>query len=81
VRKNLKKSIVVLHGFARTPNELEEQNEKVKEAADKVRAKYPKEIEKLESDDGEYHHGFNSGVLAAVRYITRPQYGFPFLDT
>lgn len=25
------------------------------------------EIDKLRSDDGDYHHGFNSGVLAAAR--------------
>jgi hypothetical protein len=28
---------------------------------------HKEEIEKLRSDDGDFHHGFNSGVLAAVR--------------
>lgn len=28
---------------------------------------YKKDIEKLRSNDGDYHHGFNCGVLAAAR--------------
>ncbi|KAL3925439.1 MAG: hypothetical protein SGILL_000404 [Bacillariaceae sp.] len=28
---------------------------------------YKEEIERLRSDDGDYHHGFNAGVLAASR--------------
>ena len=37
------------------------------EASQRIDEEYKEEIEKLRGDDGDFHHGFNSGVLAAVR--------------
>jgi hypothetical protein len=37
------------------------------EASKRIDKEQKEEIEKLRSDDGDYHHGFNSGVLATVR--------------
>lgn len=37
------------------------------EASERIDKEYKDEIEKLRSDEGDFHHGFNSGVLAAAR--------------
>ena len=37
------------------------------EASKRIEKEYSDEIEKLRSDDGDFHHGFNSGLLAATR--------------
>ena len=51
---------------------------------------YPEEVEKLYSvEEGDWQHGFHSGMLAALRYVsTLDSYGyvqaemdFPMLDT
>jgi hypothetical protein len=50
---------------------------------------YPKETEELSSESGDWSHGFNSGMLAGMRYIlTMMEYtledaeeNFPELDT
>lgn len=43
----------------------------VKAAHDKVRAKYPEEVEQLEDEDiGNWAHGFNSGMLACARLLS-----------
>lgn len=34
-----------------------------------VERDYPVEVAELESDDAAWHHGFNSGVVAAIRYM------------
>jgi hypothetical protein len=57
----------------------------------KTQAKYPDECAKLDSDEGDWHHGFNSGMLAAIRLIGGLEAGgeeaefaiqeFPELDT
>lgn len=41
------------------------------EACDRIDNEYQEEIEKLRSNDGDFHHGFNSGVLAAVRMFKK----------
>ena len=55
-----------------------------------VVAKYPAEYSDLKnSDNGDFHHGFNSGALAAFRWIESAfedgvdfaNEEFPFLDT
>lgn len=55
----------------------------------KVEKKYPEETHDLFNDDTNWHHGFNSGALAALRYVmTLTEEGeeaamdeFPMLDT
>ena len=61
------------------------------EAMDKVEKAYPKECEDLSGDDSDWHHGFNSGCLAAFRFamslmgdaddVRMAEEFFPFLDT
>lgn len=50
---------------------------------------YPSDIDDLASDFGQWHHGFNSGVLAATRFFIEAESSnvknaadeFPDLDT
>ena len=47
-----------------------------------IEGKYPEDVDALRGEEGDWHHGFNSGALAALRlalggYIDE----FPFLDT
>lgn len=62
-----------------------EEDEKVEKIAieiEKVRSKYPKEVHDLQDEEtGDWHHGFNSGMLAAVRHLKNPKEDFPSLDT
>jgi hypothetical protein len=37
------------------------------EASERIDQEHKEEIEKLRSDDGDFYHGFNSGLLAAAR--------------
>lgn len=37
------------------------------EASERIDKEYQEDIEKLRGEDGDFHHGFNSGVLAAAR--------------
>ena len=41
----------------------------VKENVDRIETLYPNEVEKLQSENGDWQHGFNSGVVAIIRYI------------
>jgi len=41
------------------------------EASERIDIERKEEIEKLESDDGDFYHGFNSRVLAAVRMFKK----------
>ena len=49
--------------------------------------KYPEEYKKLCGPDSEWHHGFNSGMLACLRLLSGGRIyksaleEFPFLDT
>lgn len=67
---------------------------KVKENVDRIEKLYPTETQDLSSDTGDWEHGFNSGMLAGMRYIMTlyrsiNKHGgkevadeeFPFLDT
>lgn len=46
------------------PGVAETQIEKMRQ----IIAMYPEEMTDLQSDDGSWHHGFNSGMLAGMRY-------------
>ena len=37
------------------------------EACSRIDSEHAEEIEKLRGEDGDFHHGFNSGLLAATR--------------
>jgi len=60
---------------------------KVKERIKLITSSYPEEVKDLNSEDYEWHHGFNSGMLACLRLMDYPLgvvdglKEFPFLDT
>ena len=67
--------------LARKTEEDEERPE-IKIKIDEVRTKYSKECANLADEEaGDWHHGFNSGMLAAVRAVLDPKADFPCLDT
>jgi hypothetical protein len=41
----------------------------VKENKQRIETLYPNELNGLQSERGDWEHGFNSGMLAAFRYI------------
>lgn len=41
----------------------------VKEKVDEVERLYPLDTKELQGEDGDWNHGFNSGIIAAIRYI------------
>jgi hypothetical protein len=61
------------------------------EAVDRVCGLYPDEVDRLRGEHGDWEHGFNSGCLAAFRYVfglfgtdadaAQAKEEFPFLDT
>jgi hypothetical protein len=61
----------------------------VKENKHRIEELYPDEVNDLQNEDGDWHHGFNSGMVAALRYIlTMDDLGleqaneeFPMLDS
>lgn len=61
----------------------------VKENIDRIEKLYPKEVTELQSENGDWQHGFNSGMVAALSYIlTMDDLGleqadeeFPMLDS
>lgn len=56
--------------------------ENVKKLREQVEFEYPEETEDLKGIEGMWHHGFNSGMLAAARCIADVSLeGFPHLDT
>ena len=59
-----------LVAYARKTSEQIESIPILKEWAKNVIDKYPNECYKLSTENGDWHHGFNSGCLAAFRYIT-----------
>lgn len=68
-----------------TPADIRERAYK---AIDEAERKYPKECEALAGENGDWEHGFNSGMLAGLRYVlsalnNRDQalQDFPELDT
>ena len=62
---------------------------KVKENVDRIIEKYPTETQNLSAEGGDWEHGFNSGMLAGIRYVLSlysegkeiADEEFPFLDT
>lgn len=58
-------------------------------ALQKIVDKYPEDYSLLKGQDGQFHHGFNSGALAAFRYVLdiietgveHAEEEFPNLDT
>jgi hypothetical protein len=59
------------------------------ENRERIEGLYPEEVNDLQNEDGDWHHGFNSGMVAALRYIlTMDDLGleqaneeFPMLDS
>ncbi len=41
----------------------------VKENKERIEKLYPNEVTELQSENGDWQHGFNSGMVAALRYI------------
>ncbi len=54
--------------YARSGRNID--NPDVKHHRDWIEELYSKEIENLSGDDGDWFHGFNSGMLAGMRLIT-----------
>ena len=60
-----------------------------RKAVQKIVEKYPEDYSLLLGEDGRFHHGFNSGALAAFRYVLdiietgveHAEGEFPNLDT
>ena len=63
--------------------------EGVKENKERIEKLYPNEVKELQSENGDWQHGFHSGMVAALRYIlTMDDMGkeaadeeFPMLDS
>jgi hypothetical protein len=61
----------------------------VKENKERIEKLYPNEVTDLQSENGDWQHGFNSGMVAALRYVlTMDDLGkkqadeeFPMLDS
>ena len=74
--------------YARS-NPLNESIEGVKENKERIEELYPNEVKELQSENGDWQHGFNSGMVAALRYVlTMDDLGleqandeFPMLDS
>jgi hypothetical protein len=41
----------------------------VKENMDRIENLYPNEVTELSSENSDWQHGFNSGMVAALRYV------------
>jgi hypothetical protein len=77
--------------YARTDPDCIRDGHPAMPCAVKVGMKMPEEVAKLEGEEGDWQHGFNSGCLAAFRLVlglmgskTEAQFAedeFPFLDT
>ncbi len=61
----------------------------VKEHKKEIETLYPNEVKELQSENGEWQHGFHSGLVAGLRYITtmdemgkeQADEEFPMLDS
>ena len=61
----------------------------VKENKERIEELYPNEVKELQSENGDWSHGFHSGIVAALRYVlTMDDLGleqadeeFPMLDS
>lgn len=52
----------------KNPKDLKDPN--IKRIFNETSAKYPGELKKLQGKEGDWTHGFNSGMLAAVRLFS-----------
>ncbi|MBM3590959.1 MAG: hypothetical protein FJX30_06305 [Alphaproteobacteria bacterium] len=74
--------------YARSTKEAE-KIKGVKEHKEDIEKLYPNEVKKLQSERGDWQHGFHSGMVAALRYVlTMNEMGleqadeeFPMLDS
>ena len=72
-----------------TTTDTDPNLENIKVTLQKIREKYPQETAELITADAAWHHGFNSGMLAAMRHSLNVLEGtvelansdFPNLDT
>ena len=55
--------------YARVRPEDIIEHKRVEQLMIRMEKEYPKEVSNICSKDGDWHHGFNSGMLAALRYI------------
>jgi len=55
--------------YARVKPEHILEHKRVEEFMSRTKEKYPKEVENICSESGDWYHGFNSGMLAAIRYV------------
>lgn len=75
--------------YARKSQEDYNTKPKVKENVDRIEKIYSTETDKLNSMNSDWAHGFNSGMLAGMRYVLslydmgkeQAEEEFPFLDT
>lgn len=75
--------------YARKSEEDYNTIPKVKENVDRIDKEYPLEVQELFGEESDWNHGFNSGMLAGIRYVlalyeTNKETAddeFPFLDT
>jgi len=56
--------------MARSSPELHAKRPDIKKIFNDTSAKYPGELEKLQKDQTNWQHGFNSGILAIVRLLS-----------
>ena len=69
----------------KTPEDFEDPT--IKQEMDNICSKYQLESEELYSENGEWVHGFNSGMLACLRLVScariypQKMEEFPLLDT
>jgi hypothetical protein len=62
--------------MARRDEELLNERPDIRKIFNEVSAKYPGELKKLQSHAGDWHHGFNSGMLACSRLLAA--YAMPY---
>ena len=78
-----------LVSYARKTEEQYNTYPTVKELVNRLEKEFPNETEKLKGEEGDWTHGFNSGMLAGMRYVLslydmgkeQAKEEFPFLDT
>lgn len=49
---------------------MEEEKYEILAMIKEIEQKYPEEVKALDGDDTNWHHGFNSGMLACCRYLS-----------
>jgi len=62
--------------MARRDEALMKARPDIRKTFNKLVAKYPGELEKLQSEEGDWQHGFNSGMLACSRLLSA--YAMPY---